>query len=91
MRKLVDEQAIIDVVYERIRQIGYEHNTSVLSIIQAIQDLLSVQQEIIECKDCKYGSPDGRYGCRVYHYKKYETHDMKSYDFCSYAGRRQDG
>lgn len=48
MRKLIDEQAAIDAVYERIRQIGYEHNTSVLSIIQVIRDLPSAQAEIKE-------------------------------------------
>ena len=45
MRKVIDEQAAIDAVYERIRQIGCEHNTSVLSIIQVIRDLPSAQAE----------------------------------------------
>lgn len=53
--------------------------------------LPSTQPEIIRCKDCKHGSPNGQYGCRVYHYQKYETHDMKPDDFCSMAERREDG
>ena len=48
------------------------------------------QPEIIRCKKCKHGSPDGKYGCRVYHYKRYETHDMKPDDFCSFAKRREE-
>ena len=45
---------------------------------------------VIKCKDCKHGSPNGEYGCRVYHYRRYETHDMKPDDFCSRAERRQE-
>ena len=48
------------------------------------------QPEIIYCKDCKHGSPNGKYGCRVYHYKRYEAHDMKPDDFCSKAERREE-
>lgn len=57
---------------------------------KALTDLPSVQQEIIRCKDCKYGSPNGKYGCKVYHYKKYETHEMEPDDFCSKAERKND-
>ena len=46
--------------------------------------------EIVRCKDCKHGAPNGRYGCVAYHYKKYETHDMKPDDFCSHGERRTD-
>ena len=52
-------------------------------------DKMPSVQPIVRCKDCKHGSPNGRYGCRVYHYKKYETHDMKPDDFCSMAERRE--
>lgn len=48
------------------------------------------QPEIIRCKDCKHASPNGKYGCTVYHFKLYETHEMKPEDFCSYAERRID-
>lgn len=46
--------------------------------------------EIVRCKECKHGSPNGKYGCRVYHYRRYETHDMKPDDYCSRAERRTD-
>ena len=60
-------------------------------VCNAVKQLPSAQPEIIRCKDCKYGSPNGKYGCKCYHYILYETHEMKSEDFCSYAERRTDG
>lgn len=57
---------------------------------EALEQLPSAQPEIIRCKDCKYAEPNGKYGCEVYHYKLYETHDMKADDFCSRAERRTD-
>ena len=43
---LISRQAAIDAIYERIRQIGYENNSLVLSIRQAIRDLSSAQRWI---------------------------------------------
>ena len=45
--------------------------------------------ELILCKDCKHGAPNGKYGCTVYHYKRYETHEMKPDDFCSQGERKE--
>lgn len=42
----INKEDALDAVYERIRQIGYEHNASVLSIRQAIRDLPSTQSEL---------------------------------------------
>lgn len=41
----INREDALDAVYERIKQIGYEHNASVLSIRQAIRDLPSVQPD----------------------------------------------
>ena len=57
---------------------------------QTIRNLPSAQPEIVRCKDCKYGSPNGEYGCRVYHFKLYEKHEMNADDFCSRAERREE-
>ena len=46
-------------------------------------------KEIVRCKDCKYASPNGKYGCKAYHFKLYETHEMKADDFCSHGERRE--
>ena len=45
--------------------------------------------EIIRCKDCKYASPNGKYGCKAYHFKQYEVHEMYADDFCSKGERRE--
>ena len=55
----------------------------VLAKIKELPPSPSRQQ--IHCKDCKYGSPDGKHGCKSYHHKLYETHEMGSDDFCSRA------
>ena len=60
------------------------------SLQECIKKLPSTQPEIIRCKDCKYGSPNGKYGRKCYHYALYETHEMKPEDFCSRAERRTD-
>ena len=57
----------------------------------ALANMPSEQPEIIQCQDCKYASPNGEYGCKAYHFKLYETHEMKADDFCSRAKRRNDG
>lgn len=59
--------------------------------VQAIEYVIDQQPtvEVVRCKDCKYGDPNG-YGCKCYHYKLYETHEMSPNDFCSRAERRID-
>lgn len=43
---------------------------------------------VVRCKDCKYASPNGKYGCKAYHFKLYETHEMEADDFCSRGERK---
>ena len=71
-------------------RLGETWELNFTEIREALADVPSAQPEIIRCKDCKHGSPNGKYGCRVYHYRRYETHDMKPDDFCSRAERKQD-
>lgn len=47
--------------------------------------------EVVRCEDCKHASPNGKYGCKSYHYRLYECHEMGADDFCSYGKRRIDG
>ena len=64
MSDLISREKAIDAVYEHIRQIGYEHNQSVRSIIQAIVDLPSAEpvrhakllnaHPYGECSNCGY-------------------------------------
>lgn len=98
---LISRKAAIEALMEfdkKLRKINWyrypytEHECrGVDKAIVKIANLPSAEPEIIRCKDCKHGAPNGRYGCRVYHYKRYETHDMKPDDFCSFAERRSDG
>lgn len=98
MSDLISRQAAIDAFKKELTvgeskgnyvticsAVGYE------GVKQILESISPAQQEIIRCKDCKYGSPNGKYGCKCYHYKLYETHEMKPEDFCSYAERRKDG
>ena len=105
MKDTIYRQAAIDVVHKSILDffdicdddeespMTYK-DKQLLEINKAIttqiKSLPSAQPEIVRCKDCKHGSPNGRYGCRVYHYRRYETHDMKPDDFCSRAERREE-
>lgn len=45
MRDLIDRQAAIDAIQERINQVGYTHNKSVLSIMQTVMELPSAEPE----------------------------------------------
>lgn len=57
---------------------------------EALLNIPSAEPEIIYCKDCKHASPNGEYGCKSYHYRLYECHEMGTDDFCSYGERRTD-
>lgn len=57
----------------------------------AIDNAPTVDAEpVVRCKDCKYGEPNGQYGCKCYHHQLYEAHEMSPNDFCSYGKRRED-
>lgn len=45
MMDLIDRQSAIDAIQERINQVGYTHNKSVLSIMQAVMELPSAELE----------------------------------------------
>ena len=94
----VSRQAAIDVLREYIVDNGmYDmdenvqgFNDGISCAISELSVIPSAQPEIVRCKDCKYGSPNGEYGCRVYHFKLYEKHEMNADDFCSRAERREE-
>lgn len=66
-------------------------NDAILRVRSMIHSAKTIDAvEVVRCKDCKYGDPNERYGCTAYHYRKYETHDMKPDDFCSYGIRRKE-
>ena len=89
MSDLISREKAIDAVYERIREIGYEHNQSVRSIIQAIRDLPSAEQ----AKRGKWINTHEKdewycivYKCSVCGYKTLGKFDK----FCGRCGARMD-
>ena len=98
MDDLISRQAILKHI-EKMRQSAQmmddTHRADIIMMgmhlcEEAVRNQPSAQPEIIRCKDCKYGSPNGKYGCKCYHYRLYEAHEMKPEDFCSHAERRTD-
>ncbi len=82
----ISRQAAIDAV---CKDCEYYYNENV---IQCLKDLSSAQPEIIRCKDCKHGSPNGIYGCRFEDFAYYVgCNRMYADDYCSRAERRKDG
>lgn len=46
--------------------------------------------ELIRCKDCKYSSPNGVYGCGIHSFADDLDERMYSDDFCSIAERKEE-
>lgn len=47
--------------------------------------------EVVRCKDCKYGAPNGVYGCRLERFSLNDDGErMYGDDYCS-RGERRDG
>ena len=46
---------------------------------------------IVRCKDCKYSSDNGVYGCRIESFNYDFDSRMYANDFCGKAERRTDG
>ena len=81
--------AIYDVIAV-IQQIK-PRSKAIERIERGVYSLPSAQPEIIRCKDCRYASPNGVYGCKL---ERFSIHDnderLYSDDFCSCAERRTD-
>lgn len=51
----------------------------------------TIKEQLVNCKDCKYSSPNGVYGCRLERYNfNDESVRMYGEDYCSYGDRRTD-
>ena len=95
MDELISRQAVIDAILTELTKRERKsllHTWSTVEVKYFITEMLEQlpSASVVRCKDCKYGSPNGKYGCSVYHYKKYETHDMKPNDYCSMGERKDD-
>lgn len=67
----------------------YRH--SVLSTDEITSMIPTAVAGIVQCKDCKYASPNGVYGCRLERFSEHDKSErLFAYDFCS-QGERKDG
>ena len=102
MDDLISRQAAIDAVQRHREGVlgGYEYDEGIAfgyaaahnHIIDVIKQLPSAQSDIVYCLECKYGSPNGVYGCRLERFSFMdESVVMHTNDFCSKGERRADG
>lgn len=105
MNDYIDRQAAINVVKEyherHSKYIGtpkdndmYTYARGLIIAVAAGIERLSepaAKPDIVYCHECIHGAPNGKYGCKAYHYKLYEVHEMGANDFCSKGERRTDG
>ena len=47
-------------------------------------------QQLIRCKDCKFSSPNGVYGCRIHSFADDLDERLYADDFCSMAERKEE-
>ena len=90
------QEAVVKIVDTAMRKImsgeqklTKEYEQSVIDAVDVI--LNTAQSKIIRCKDCKYASPNGTYGCML---ERFSPHDKSerlfSNDYCSYAEVKAD-
>ena len=85
---------IIDTAIQKImsgeQKLTKEYEQSIKETVNMILDTAR-GEKIIQCKDCKYASPNGIYGCMLERFSPNDKSErLFSNDFCSYAERRTD-
>ena len=92
MARMVDADVLKEELIKALHEPLMDIDEAIDVVVTTIDDAPTVDAvEVVRCKDCKYGEPNGQYGCKCYHYELYETHEMSPSDFCSHAERRKDG
>lgn len=91
---LIDRQAALDAM-RHIGEVYVNNLPTMIDKASAQTELMmlpSAQPEIVYCKDCKHGSPNGVYGCRIGRFSLNDGSErMYAKDWCSRAERREDG
>lgn len=91
MDDLIKRQGALDAIKLTSSPYLPELNGTYPAQVKALKELPSVDAvEVVRCKDCKYASPNGKYGCKSYHYRLYECHEMGADDYCSRGERKTD-
>lgn len=86
------EEAVVKIVNTAIRKIlsgeqklTKEYEQSIKETVNMILDTAR-GEKIIQCKDCKYASPNGIYGCMLERFSPNDKNErLFSNDFCSLA------
>ena len=94
MSRWIDADALHDALKAKqlwVVRCGDKHNEGYTydQVHFAIDDAPSI--DIVRCKECKYSSDDGTYGCMCDHFNGLDDvyHRMYADDFCSYGERRE--
>ena len=63
------------------------------NVTRFVNDQIENQNDyikVVRCKECKYSSGDGTYGCMCDHYEAIDDtyHRMYADDYCSYGDRK---
>lgn len=91
------QEAVVKIVDTAIQKIMSGEQKLTKEYEQSVKDAVNVilntaRYEIIQCKDCKYASPNGTYGCMLERFSPNDKSErLFSNDYCSLAERRTDG
>lgn len=90
------QEAVIKIIDTAMRKIMSGEQKLTKEYEQSVKDAVDVilntaQPKIIQCKDCKYASPNGIYGCMLERFSPNDKSErLFSNDYCSLAERRTD-
>lgn len=79
-------------LHGKVRSCEYDHIYSKMDFCGWIDDAPTIDAvPVIRCKDCKYSSDNGVYGCTIESFNYDFDSRMYANDFCSKPERRTDG
>lgn len=72
-------------------EFGKGYDSALDDVYRQISDMKTVDaMPVIRCKDCKFSSPNGVYGCRIKSFADDIDKRLYSDDFCSRAERKEE-
>lgn len=82
---------LIDAYALSIDRDDFETYADYVKAFDAINEAPTVEAEpVIRCKDCKFSSPNGVYGCRIHSFADDLDKRLYADDWCSRAERKED-
>ena len=85
--RLIDADEVKETIRHRTKLVEWQKG-----IIWALIDMHKTVDAVpvIRCKECKYSSPNGVYGCRIESFADDLDERMYSNDYCSCAVRKEE-